>query len=335
MLRMEEEQVPAPELDGRPFKAWLVAQPEVDAPVFVRREGTSVIVRKKDPCDPDPPRIPCYEGDEVKCMTAVSHTALMGPSGNGDASGLITSIRIVPTRREPGHVYARTLRYGEEDDGRRVHFEPGEAVTLEECAVALDHLDAEQEATESGYVPLTPVLWSWLSIGVRDEEQFRYLLAAARRLDQANELLIQIERHTAEAKETASHGPTFRRHVFAVLGGVETTVVTLHRAIDMAKKASSSIGTTIALPESITRLWAALSAIRNAYEHIEDRALGNVWGKPDPAALTIFDNTALLHDDTIVYGGHRLTLDGDVPTLLTDTRQFLKDAARGQASPEG
>lgn len=32
---------------------------------------------------------------------------------------------IVLVRREPGKVFARPLRYGEPDDGRRVHVRPG------------------------------------------------------------------------------------------------------------------------------------------------------------------------------------------------------------------
>lgn len=59
-----------------------------------------------------------------------------------------------------------------------------------------------------------------------------------------------------------------------------------------------------------------------------------MFGKPDPVALTIFDHGTLLREDTIVYGDHRLTLD-DLRTLIADTRQFLKDAAKGPVTTEG
>jgi hypothetical protein len=333
---MEEAQPPQT-LDGRPLAGWLGAEPghEDKAPIFVRREGSTIIVREKDPCDPDPARIPFYEGDEVKKMQAISHTALNTTAEVGDMSGLVVSMRLVETRREPGHVYARTLRHGEEDDGRRIHLEPGEAFTIEQLTVELDHIDGQEKPTESGYVPLTPVLWSWLSIGERDESMYRYLLAAARRLDQANEMLMVVERHREAANESADLGPTFRRHIFALIGAVESTVVALGRAIDMSKKAADRIGATARLPDSITQLAASVKAIRDAYEHIEDRALGMVHGKPDPVALTIFDHHTLLAEDTIVYGEHRLRLDGDLPTLIAETRQFLKDAALGPVDDEG
>lgn len=98
-------------------------------------------------------------------MLSLSHTGVNTSDEIGDTSGLIVALRIVPTRHEPGMVYARTLPRGEEDDGRRVHVAPDEQVTLEDFTVELEYLDELQEPTASGYVPLTPSLWSWLSIG--------------------------------------------------------------------------------------------------------------------------------------------------------------------------
>lgn len=329
-----DEAEPPQNLNGRPLMGWLGAEPgHADkSPIFVRREG---IVREKGPCDPDPVRIPFYQGDEVKTMQAISHTSLNTTAEVGDMSGLVVSMRLVETRREPDHVYARTLRHGEDDDGRRIHLETGEAFTIEQLTVELDHIDAQEKPTESGYVPLTPVLWSWLSIGERDESMYRFLLAAARRLDQANEMLMVVERHREAANESANFGPIFRCHIFAMIEAVESTVVALGRAIDMAKKAADRIGTTTTLPEYISRLAPSVKAIRDAYEHVEDRALGMVHGEPDPVALTIFDHYTLLAEDTIVYGQQRLRLDGDIPTLISETRQFLKDAAWGPVDDEG
>lgn len=332
------DEAPAPQASpesGPPPRAWVGATPghEDRAPVFVRRDGNKIIVREKDPCDPEPARIPMYEGDEVIGMIPISHMSVNTNSETDDLTGLIVSMRVVLTRREPGHVYLRTLRHNEVDDGRRVHVEPGESFTLEQVTVELDHIDSSEQPTDSAYVPLTPVLWSWLSIGERNDVQYRYLLAAARRLDQANEALMAVERHTAAANETAHFGPTFRRHVFAMIGAVETTVIALGRAIDMAQKAATSLGVPGELPEAITSSAGSVLAIRNAYEHIEDRALGTVHGKPDPVALTIFDHGTLLREDTIVYGHHRLHLHEDLPKLLAETRQYLKDTARDRVPP--
>lgn len=160
----------------------------------------------------------------------------------------------------------------------------------------------------------------------------RYLLAAARRLDQADALLIEVEQHRKALTEGPQVGPTLRRHTFALIGAVETAIVALGRAVDMALYASKRIGTGGDLPSSIAKLAPTVKVIRDAYEHIEDRALGQVWRAPDPVALTIFDHASLLTEDAIVYGERRLRLDADVPTLIAETRQYLKDAARGPVS---
>ncbi|TKV26156.1 light-mediated development protein DET1 [Arthrobacter sp. NamB2] len=322
--------------ENRPVVAWLGEAPghEDKAPILVRREGNRIFIREKDPNEPTPPRIPVYEDDEVVPMLALSHTGVNTSDEVGDTSGLIVALRIVPTRHEPGMVYARTLRRDEEDDGRRVHVAPGEQVTLENITVELEYFDDLQEPTASGYVPLTPSLWSWLSIAEKDDAKFRYLLAASRRLDQANELLIAVEQHREKVNELGDFGPAFRPHLFALIGAVETAVVTLSRAVDMATQVAARFGTVADLPASVSELRSSVVEIRNAYEHIEDRAFGTVRGRPNDSALTIFNHQTLLSENAIVYGEHRLSLDVDLPRLLADTRAYLKMVAGGERTPE-
>lgn len=81
------------------------------------------------------------------------------------------------------------------------------------------------------------------------------------------------------------------------------------------------------LPDVISRKAAAITAIRNAYEHIEDRALGQKRGKPDQSALSIFDHAELVTHGNIVCEGHELGLDEDVPEILLAVREFLKRVA--------
>ncbi len=56
--------------------------------------------------------------------------------------------------------------------------------------------------------------------------------------------------------------------------------------------------------------------------------MGNVWGRPDPDALTIFDHHEIVLNGAIVYGSHRLDLATDIPLLIAAVRQFLKDVAK-------
>lgn len=313
-------------------KGWLetVTLLGSDIPVRVRleeREGKRVFLRQVDPNEENPPRVPIFEGDELIVLAAYSHTGLHTTPEPGPVSDLVHSMRIVPLRREGSTVYARTLRHGEEDDGRRVHVRPGDNLVLESVAVELDAIDANQESTESGYVPLTSVLSAWFSTNPQSwpEALIRYALAAARRLDMANELLIRVRAIEDEVNANPDlPGPQIRRGIFTVVGNVELAVISLGRAIAMIASLPDKFALAHDIPQTLTDCLPALQAIRNAYEHIEDRAFGTVRDKESPVALSIFDYRDLLANDRIIYGEHTLDLAEEVPALLATARAALK-----------
>ena len=70
-------------------------------------------------------------------------------------------------------------------------------------------------------------------------------------------------------------------------------------------------------------------SLRNACEHTEDRALGNVR-ESHPQALTVFDHEPRLAEDTPVYGKFRLGVTDELPGLLADMRQCIKDVVSGR-----
>lgn len=327
--------------DEREPRAWLetVTLEGSDEPVRVtleERDGNRVLLRQIDPGEPVPPRVPLYEGDELVVMQAISHVGLHTTSEPGDMTGFVVSMRAIPVRREGNVVFCRTLRVGEADDGSRVHVRPGDSVTFEAggVTVELDHIDSLEKPTASGYVPLMPVLWAWLVVGAADADEAkaartRYLLAAARRLDAANSLMMQIEDRRAELAGDPRFGPAIRRALFDLIAHVEMAVVALGRVVDMIMAAQERIGIASPVPKSITDAADPIRAIRNAYEHVEDRALGYVQGKPHPDALTIFDHRELIKNDRIVYGAQQLELSSQLPALLREARDFIKTAAGG------
>lgn len=295
---------------------------------LVERDGSRVLLRQLDPGEPEAERVPLYDGDELTVMQAVSHVGLNTSPTPGSPEQFLFGCRIVPVRTEPGRVLARTLRFGELDTGQRVHVRPGDQLQLVDVTVELDHIDSQESATASGHVPLTPVLWTWLSIGeAHDATRTRYLLAAARRLDTANRLLMVMEDRRGELKRDGLGGPEIRRQLFDLIGAVEMAVIALGRAVDMVRQAANSIGCSVPVPAQVTTSWPALHEIRNAYEHIEERTLGRVHKKPDPDALTIFDQRRLLTHDVLMYGQHQLDVAHEIPQLLAAVREFLKDAA--------
>lgn len=301
--------------------------------IFEGREGSQVFVRHLDPCDEVPTeRIPLYEGDEPMLMTPVAASSAHTTSEIGRIDDLILSQRVVLVRREPGVVYVRSMRHNEPDDGRRVHVRPGDQVCFEpgSWVVELDGIDAAAAKNTTGYVPLSPVLATWFYIGEHDEAKVRYLFAAARRLDAANVLLATVQqlRDELEAADLDKlPGPQIRQRLWALVGAAELAVVGLGRVCDMVIKAADKIGATQALPAAIDSRREAVMSIRHALEHVEERAIGEAFNKPDPVALTIFKHEELFHYGRIVYGDLAMDFADDVPEFIEAARSYLKAVA--------
>jgi len=319
--------------DAEPI-VWMetVTLPESDVPVLVvleERQGNQVLVRQVDPGEPKPARIPIYDGDHVTVMTAYSHIGIHQLETSEDNSDLVPSMRIVPVSHENNNeVWARTLRHGEPDDGRRVHVRPGGQVRFDQGTLVaeLDAIDAHEVATESGYVPLASVLSTWLAFGREhwDDDAVRYLGAAARRLDVANEMFIRVRALETEVNTNSFSGPQLRRRLFAVVGLIEIAMISLGRAVKMIKEAPEHFDVTVAIPETLLESYPAIHAIRNAYEHIEDRAFGTHFGSTDPAALSIFDYSSIFREDVIVCGAHTFDIADQADRVLAESRATLK-----------
>lgn len=296
---------------------------------LLRREGHRVILRQIDPCDPEPERVPIYEGDQIEVAQAISHVSLHTNDVVGDATGFLFGVRVVEARREPGKVMMRTLRDSETDTGARVHIAPGDDVVMEAGSLVaeLDHIDKMEQPTASGYVELSPAMSAWFQFGPHNLDSVRYLLAAARRLYEANRRMIEIEECRTALAVSGIAGPEIRKQSYRLIGAVESAIIALWRAVDMVTKSGTLIGATHPIPAAITNASATINVIRRAYEHIEDRAVGTVFGKPDPEALTIFDYAQLVKNDTIVYGNSSLSLTADVPNVIEAAREFLKKVA--------
>jgi hypothetical protein len=266
-------------------------------------------------------------------MQAVAATALhFGPEAGAD-DALTHPIRVVPDGREGSAVFMRTLRFGEPDDGRRVHLKPGETAVFRAGSVTieLDALDAEFIRHGDGYQSLSNTIWTWFMIGgrERDAARVRHMLAAARRLDAAAAAWSRVEERYAALAGIGptSSGPKTRSLVFELLAEVELAVIALRRVISMVEQASGWIDVGVPVPNAVARLAPAVKGIRDAFEHIDERAVGEVRGRQDPHALSVFDQSRLLAEHVIAYADHAISAD-DVVELLSECRQFFKDVAR-------
>lgn len=297
------------------------------------RVDGKVFVRQIDPSDGDPPRVPLYEGDQIIPMMALTHTSLNTSDQPGENDEMIVAMRIVPVRREPGHVFIRSLRHGEVDNGDRVHVRPDDDVSFEPGSMTLElaAIDA-QEASQypnGAFVPITPVLGAWFSIGEHDAEKARYLLAAARRLDAARSLLDRVEELQNDLNESAQSAGRTRRSALDLIRTVEVAMVTVGRVSHMIQKARELVAIETPIPANLTAKHDTIKEIRDAYEHIEERAVGRTFRKVDPSVLEIFDHRELLLNDSIVYRGHILDIKQELPALLLSAREYLITAAGG------
>jgi hypothetical protein len=66
--------------------------------------------------------------------------------------------------------------------------------------------------------------------------------------------------------------------------------------------------------------------MRNAYEHIDDRASGCVRKKPHTDAVSIFNYERLFKEGIATYSSYELNIYDETLQLLVDTRQYLKEA---------
>lgn len=301
--------------------------------VLHERDGRRLFVRELDPGETLQPIRFDPAVDTIVPMKTVSATRLcFGPEEGGD-DAMTHDMRVVPDGREGSTVYMRTLRHGESDDGRRVHLKPGErpAFRAGSLKIELDALDAHFTSDIEGFAPLANTVWTWLKLAGQkwDVPRVRYVLAAARRLDAAAATWSRVTDlfSSLEAAPEASLSPQTRALVFELIAGVELAVIALRRVVAMVECASSEVGADTPVPDVVERLSPHLTEIRNAFEHIDERASDRVRRKPDPVAASVFEQRRLLTERVIVYADHEIGAD-DVTELLASCRQFLKDVVR-------
>ena len=91
------------------------------------------------------------------------------------------------------------------------------------------------------------------------------------------------------------------------------------------------------VPDSVTKTREAVREMRNAFEHIDERAEAKVGGgKLDADALTIFNQPDFVQASTLRYKEYELDFESDVIAALVDCRNLIMDAieARGNQQAE-
>ena len=70
--------------------------------------------------------------------------------------------RLVPAGSDENAVYARSLRFGEDDSGEVVHVPAGKRLVIRagELSIVSDELDAKSAEGRGGYAPVADTNWT-------------------------------------------------------------------------------------------------------------------------------------------------------------------------------
>ena len=245
------------------------------------------------------------------------------------ANDFLAGVRVLPAGRNGNRVYGRTLNHGEPDSGEGIPLEVGETLEFPAGSVSITMADVDRysEQEPDGYAPVANTVWTWLAIPPfkHDQTFVNYLLAAARRLDAAHAHCSGALRGLTDLPNQL--GFRAREAMFDALGDAESMCVALSRAILMIARARAMILAPAAVPEEVSSIKHAVLAIRDAFEHIDERAVGKARREDPSDAMSVFDQSDFFTSGVLRYTGHSLDIRGEVIPALIAGRKFIVEAA--------
>ena len=242
------------------------------------------------------------------------------------ANDIVIGKRVVPNGTASLEVYGRTLDIGEGDNdeeiivpsGYKLVFPPGSV------KVALEDIDKHAEPEPDGYAAIANTVWTWLQIPPSQTYPFfHYMLAIARRLDVAHALYVSTLRQLVSIPN--EHFMRTRDRVFNAVSSAESMCIALNRAILMITSAQAKLSVNTRVPAAINAVKESTQSIRNAFEHIDERALGQSRAETPMEAMSIFNQAELATSGRLRYANHVLELQGQVLPSLIAARQFVYD----------
>ena len=246
--------------------------------------------------------------------------------GEGD---FLAGVRVVPAGRNGNKVYGRTLNHGEPDSGEGILIKTNEILEFPagNISVTMADVDRYSAPEADGYASVANTVWTWLVIPPHEDDQtfVNYLLAAARRLDAAHAHCSGALRFLADPPN--EKGFRAREVMFDALGEAESMCIALSRAIRMIDQARDTISAPAAVPQEISAIKDAVLAIRNAFEHIDERAVGRARRENFIDAMSVFDQSDFFTTGVLRYAGYSLNIQREVIPALIAGRQFIIEAA--------
>jgi hypothetical protein len=163
--------------------------------------------------------------------------------------------------------------------------------------------------------------------------------SAARRLDSGHVQIERVRRGIATMPPPGSPAGRWRMH--EVIGDVELGVIALDKALDViVTKLRGTFRIELSVPALVRSKEPLIRRLRDHYAHIDERALGRVFGKTSPEAERAWEFAALFEGRQLTDGTESLGIDGEATDLCIAARDHLVAAwtqmvARGRAAQGG
>ena len=242
----------------------------------------------------------------------------------GPDDELLFLARLVPAGSDENTTYARTLRPGEEDSGETVQVPAGKRLVIRpgDFSFSSDEIDARSPKGRGGYAPVADTLWTWYRLsGAKDPSLLMMVLAAARRLDATHVFWSA----TMEALEesAALAGIERRSTLFRALAMAEVAVISLSRGVEILYRLEERFDLSLQIPKEINSLRATLRRMRNALEHIDERAMGEASDGTAGSAMSIFFQPYFVDQGVLTYAGEGMLFTKGVPVALGHCREVI------------
>jgi hypothetical protein len=303
------------------------------------REGSTIFVRQLQEKETDTnERIKYLPGENKIVLTTPVYAISLHTTGEvGRQDDILTWFEVVPDGREGSTVYCRTLLPDEQDKGLIVQLRPGDNLSLRPNALVLSVDAIDKSAAiryDDGYASITNTIWTILSVfptqggKIPSDEESRFLITAARRLDASHKTLVELLQRLKELNGV-EYSIRQRNLSFEIIGFVEIFIVAMNRSLQMASSLNKHFSINTHFPEFVRDRLKTLRELRNSYEHIDDRALGFIGTgrnrRCDPNALSIFDFQLFFERGVVSYANYELDIHHEALQMLIETREYLKE----------
>ena len=184
-------------------------------------------------------------------------------------------------------------------------------------------LDMGAPIESDGYQPRAVGLLAFSFLrGSPPVEIQRLLFTAQRRCDTAHR---QFTRVRQQLDAWGPSGPNLQPGVF-LIGDAELAVIALHGAFECLGKVRERLPKPVGhWPGQLQRKKESVTQLRDAYVHIDARALGRGKKGPSQDALQAFIFEPLMSTRTLTYASWTLGIDKEATDLLLALTQYIQE----------